>query len=325
MEMNMLLRSVSAIFAASAMAACVAHPAAAQSYPSQNIAVIVAFPAGGLADLIGRLVSSKLDGRLKQSVVVENRGGAGGNIAAKAVAGAAPDGYTLLATTSGLAANLTASKNRGFEQSDLRPVAFVAISPDVIAVHPSNPAKDLKEFVANAKQQSFTYGSAGAGTGPQIGAEYFFKEVAKVKYVHVPFQGGAPAITATLGNHVDALVLTLPPVVPQILQGKLRGLGVASDKRNSAIPDVPTYGEMGFPNVYSGSWVAFFAPAKTPDAVVTKLNAEINALMQEPDSLEKLKQNGFGPVVKDVAASNDYFKSEVESWGKMVNAIGFSN
>ena len=150
--------------------------------------------------------------------MVENRGGAGGNIAAKAVAGAAPDGYTLLATTSGLAANITASKNSGFEQNDLRPVAFVAISPDVIAVHPSNPAKDLKEFIANAKDKSFTYGSAGAGTGPQIGAEYFFKEVAKVKYVHVPFQGGAPAITATLGNHVDALVLTLPPVVPHISQ-----------------------------------------------------------------------------------------------------------
>jgi len=302
-----------------------AQPSLAQTYPTQNVTVIVAFPAGGLADIIGRLVSTKLETRLKQSVVVENRGGAGGNIAAKAVAGAAPDGYTLLATTSGLAANLTASKNRGFEQSDLRPVAFVAISPDVIAVHPSNPAKDLKEFIANAKTNSFTYGSAGAGTGPQIGAEYFFQEVAKVKYVHVPFQGGAPAITATLGNHVDALVLTLPPVVPQILQGKLRGLGVASDKRNSAIPDVPTYGEMGFPNVYSGSWVAFFAPAKTPDAVVTKLNAEINALMKEPDSLEKLKQNGFDPVVKDVAESNDYFKSQVESWGKMVNAIGFSN
>ena len=184
----------------------------AQTYPSQNVTVIVAFPAGGLADIIGRLVSTKLADRLKQSVVVENRGGAGGNIAAKAVAGAAPDGYTLLATTSGLAANLTASKNRGFEQSDLRPVAFVAFSPDVIAVHPSNPAKDLKEFIANAKEKSFTYGSAGAGTGPQIGAEYFFKEVAKVKYVHVPFQGGAPAITALLGNHVDSLVLTLPPI-----------------------------------------------------------------------------------------------------------------
>jgi tripartite-type tricarboxylate transporter receptor subunit TctC len=318
-------RGVLKALAAGALAACLAVPAAAQTYPSQNITMIVAFPAGGLADIIGRLVATKLDGRLKQSVVVENRGGAGGNIAAKAVANAAPDGYTILATTSGLAANLTASKSRGFEQNDLRPIAFVAISPDVIAVHPSNPAKDLKEFIANAKEKSFTYGSAGAGTGPQIGAEYFFQVVAKVKYVHVPFQGGAPAITATLGNHVDALVLTLPPVVPQIVQGKLRGLGVASEKRNSAIPDVPTYGEMGYPGVYSGSWVAFFAPAKTPDAIVTKLNTEINALMAEPDSLEKLKQNGFDPVVKDVAGSEAYYKSEVGSWAKMVNAIGFSN
>ena len=146
-----------------------------------------------------------------------------------------------------------------------------------------------------------------------------------MKYVHVPFQGGAPAITATLGNHVDALVLTLPPMTPHIRSGALRGIGVASDKRNSAIPDVPTYGEMGYPNVYSGSWVAFFAPAKTPDAVVEKLNAEINAVMKEPDSLDKIAKAGFDPVVKSVAEANDYYKSEVESWGKMVNAIGFSN
>src|SRR6478735_5385398 len=249
-----------------------APPVRAQTYPSQNITVLVAFPAGGLADIIARLVATKLETRLKQSVVVENRPGAGGNIAAKALLGAAPDGYTLLATTTGLAVNMTASKNRGFEMNDVRPAAIVAISPDVIAVHPSNPAKDLKEFIANAKTKSFTYGSAGVGTGPQIGAEYFFKEVAKVNYVHVPFQGGAPAITATLGNHVDSLVLTLPPTTPHIRSGALRGIGVASDTRNKAIPDVPTYGEMGYPNVYSGSWVAFFAPAKTPDAVVEKLN-----------------------------------------------------
>jgi tripartite-type tricarboxylate transporter receptor subunit TctC len=302
-----------------------ALPAAAQNYPAQNVTVVVAFPAGGLADIIGRLVATKLEDRLKHSFVVENRGGAGGNIAAKAVASAAPDGYTLLVTTSGLAANLTASKNRGFEQSDLRPVAIVAFSPDVIAVHPSNPAKNLKEFIANAKEKSFTYGSAGAGTGPQIGAEYFFKVVTQVKYVHVPFQGGAPAITAALGNHVDALVLTLPPVTPHIKSGALRGLGVANATRNKAIPDVPTYGEMGYPNVYSGSWVGVFAPAKTPEAVVQKLNTEINAVMKEPDSLDKLAKAGFDPVVKNVAEANDYFKSEVASWGKMVNAIGFSN
>ena len=145
-----------------------------------------------------------------------------------------------------------------------------------------------------------------------------------MKYVHVPFQGGAPAITAVLGNHVDALVLTLPPMVPQIVQGKLRGLGVASEKRNSAIPDVPTYGEMGFPDVYSGSWVAFFAPGKTPDAVVNKLNAEINAAMKQPEALEKLKRNGFDPLIKIAAETESYFKSEVASWARMVNAVGFS-
>jgi len=300
-------------------------PALAQSYPAQNITNIVAFPAGGLADMIGRLVSTRLADRLKTSVVVENRGGAGGNIAAKAVAAAAPDGYTLLTTTSGLAANLTASKNRGFEQSDLRPVAFVAYSPDVLAVHPSNPAKTLKEFLAAAKDKSFTYGSAGPGTGPQIGAEYFFHEIAKVKYVHVPFQGGAPAISALLGGHVDSIVLTLPPVTPHIKSGALRGLGVANDKRNAAIPDVPTYGEMGYPNVIVGSWVAVFAPGKTPDAVVAKLNAEINALIKEPDSLDRLAKAGFDPVEKSLAEANGYFKSEVERWAAMVKSIGFSN
>jgi tripartite-type tricarboxylate transporter receptor subunit TctC len=326
--MSKVKSSAMALMAGALIATGIAHPAAAQNYPTQNITMYVAFPAGGLADLIARLVATKLEARLKHSVVVENRGGAGGNIAARAAASAAPDGYTILATTSGLAANLTATKNRGFEKADLRPIAFVAISPDVIAVHPSNPAKDLKEFVANAKTKSFTYGSAGAGTGPQIGAEYFFKEAAKIppaNVVHVPFQGGAPAITAALGNHVDSLVLTLPPVVPQIRQGKLRGLGVASDKRNSAIPDVPTYGEMGFPGVYSGSWVAIFAPGKTPDAVVAKLNTEINALMKEPDAVAKLKQNGFDPIVKNMAETNAYYDSEAASWAKMVTAVGFSN
>jgi tripartite-type tricarboxylate transporter receptor subunit TctC len=294
----------------------------AQSYPSQTVNVVVAFPAGGLADLVGRLVAGKIGERLKANVVVENRGGAGGNLAAKAVAGAAPDGHTLLVTTSGLAANMTATRNRGFEKEDLRAVAFVAISPDVIAIHPSNPAKNLKEFIANAMQTSFSYGSAGIGTGPQIGAEYFFKEVAKVQYVHVPFQGGAPAITAALGNHVDALVLTLPPTVPHIRSGALRGIGVAAENRNKAIPDVPTYGEMGYPNVYSGSWVAVFAPAQTPDAVVEKLNAEINAGMKDTDSLERLAKAGMDPMTRNVAESNAYYTSEVESWGKMVRAVG---
>ena len=302
-----------------------ARPAAAQTYPTQNITFQVAFAAGGIADVVARFVGQKLTERLGQTVVVENRGGAGGNLAAKSVIGAAPDGYTILATTTGLAVNETATKNKGFSVDDLRPVAIVAFSPDVLAIHPSNPAKDLREFIQNGKTKSFTYGSAGVGTGPHIGAEYFFREVAKVQAVHVPFTGGAPAVTSAIGNHVDAIVLTLPTVVPPITQGLLRGIGLASATRNSAVPNVPTYGEMGFPDVYSGSWVGFFVPAKTPDAVVAKLNAEINAIMREPEAQQKMKAIGFDVMIKPEAETADYFKREVATWGKMTRAIGYSS
>jgi tripartite-type tricarboxylate transporter receptor subunit TctC len=309
-------------FLFAALAAALAPPAAAQTYPSQNVTVLVAFAAGGIADVVARLVGQKLSERLGQTVVVENRGGAGGNLAARAVASAAADGYTLLATTSALAVNDTASRNKGYATEDLRAVAIVAVSPDVLAVHPSNPAKDLREFIATARDKSFTYGSAGVGTGPHIGAEYFFREVAKVKAVHVPFTGGAPAVTAAVGNHVDAVVLTLPTVTPQITQGALRGLGLASPTRNSAVPDVPTYGETGFPNVYSGSWVGFFAPAKTPDAVIAKLNREINAIVRQDEAQQRLKTIGFEAIFKTPLEAADYFKAEVANWGKMVRAIG---
>jgi tripartite-type tricarboxylate transporter receptor subunit TctC len=305
--------------------ACFAQPAAAQNYPTQNITFAVAFAAGGIADGIGRLVGQKLSERVKQTVVVENRGGAGGNLAAKAVSGAAPDGHTILVTTTALAVSETATRNKGFSTDDLHPVAIVALSPDVIAIHPSNPAKDLREFIQNGKEKSFTFGGAGVGTGPHIGAEYFFREVAKVKAVHVPFTGGAPAVQSAIGNHVDAVVLTLPTVVPPITQGLLRGIGLASPTRNSAVPNVPTYGEMGFPNVYSGSWVGFFAPAKTPDSVIAKLNSEINEVMKDPEAQQKIKAIGFDPLFKNQKEVADYFKSEVESWGRMTRAIGFSN
>jgi tripartite-type tricarboxylate transporter receptor subunit TctC len=314
-----------ALAAAALIVTGIGQPCSAQTYPTQNVTFMVAFAAGGIADTIARLVGSKLGERLGQSIVVENRGGAGGNLAAKAVAAAAPDGYTLLATTSALAANDTASKNKGYETGDLRAVAIVAYSPDVLAIHPSNPAKNLREFIRNAKEKSFTYGSAGLGTGPYIGAEYFFREVAKVQSVHVPFAGGAPAVAAAVGNHIDAIVLTLPTVTPQINQGNLRGIGLASATRISAVPDVPTYGEMGFPNVYSGSWVGFFAPAKTSDAIVAKLNAEINAIMKQPDAQQKLKSIGFEAIIKNPTETADYFKTEVATWGKMVKAINFSN
>jgi tripartite-type tricarboxylate transporter receptor subunit TctC len=302
------------------------QPAFSQTaYPAQNMTLQVAFAAGGIADVVARLVGQRLSERLGQTVVVENRGGAGGNLAAKAVSGAAPDGYTMLATTTSLAVNETATKNKGFSVDDLRAIAIVAFSPDVLAVHPSNPAKDLQEFIRNGRERSFAYGSAGVGTGPHIGAEYFFREVAKVKAVHVPFTGGGPAVTSAIGNHVDAVVLTLPTVVPAILQGLLRGIGLASANRSSAVPNVPTYGEIGFPDVHSGSWVGFFAPARTPDAIVAKLNTQINEIMQEPQAQQKLKTIGFDVMIKDEGEAVAYFKSEVASWGRMARAIGYTS
>jgi tripartite-type tricarboxylate transporter receptor subunit TctC len=146
-----------------------------------------------------------------------------------------------------------------------------------------------------------------------------------VQAVHVPFTGGGPAVTAAIGDHIDAIVLTLPTVSPAINQGLLRGIGLASATRNSAVPNVPTYGEMGFPDFYHGSWVGFFAPAKTPDAVVAKLNTEINAIMREPDAQEKLKSVGFDVIIKSPAEAADYFKREVATWGKMTRAIGYSS
>src|SRR5262249_21716855 len=285
-----------------------AQPVRAQTYPAQNIALQVAFPAGGIADVVARLVGQKLAERLGHAVVVENRAGAGGNLAAKAVSGAAAAGYPLLAPTTGLAVNETASKNKGFSVDDLRAIAIVAFSPDVLAVHPSNSAKDLGEFVRNGKAKSFTYGSAGVGTAPNIGAEYFFREVAKLQALHVPFTAARPAVTAAIGNHVDAIVLTLPTVVPSLTQGLLRGLALASATRNSAVPDVPTYGEMGFPDVQHGSWVGFFAPARTPDAIVTRLNAAINAIMQEAEARATLKASGFHVMIKSQPEAADHFK-----------------
>jgi tripartite-type tricarboxylate transporter receptor subunit TctC len=301
-----------------------AKPVSAQDYPTRNINIMVGFAAGGAADLIARLVGQKLSERFGRSIVIENRGGAAGNLAGKMVASAAPDGYTLLTMTSSLAVSETASKNKGFSVDDLRAVAIVAISPYVYAVHPSNPAKDIKEFVANGKKKSFTYGSPGVGSGPHIGAEYFFREVAKVQAVHVPFNN-ARAENALLGGHVDALVISLPAVTVSINDNRLRGLGVASETRNKATPQVPTLDEAGFTNIHQGSWIGFFAPAKTPDAVAIKLNAEINRIMQGADVQARLGSLGFDVMVKPLPESEAYFKSEVVNWGKMVRAIGFSS
>ena len=257
--------------------------ARAQSYPAQPVTFVVSFAAGGIADVIARMVAQKLGERGTGTFVVENRGGAGGNLAARVVSTAAADGYTVLATTTALAINATASRNKGYATEDLRAVAIVALASDVMAVHPSSSAKTMQELVRTAGDKGITFGTPGLGTGPYIAAAYFYQEIAKIKAVHVPFSGGAPAVAAAIGNHLDVVNVSLPSAQAQIEQGALRGLGIPSPQRNSALPNVPTYGEAGFPNFHSATWVGFFVPAKTPDAVVGKLNAEINEVIKSPE------------------------------------------
>jgi tripartite-type tricarboxylate transporter receptor subunit TctC len=316
---------INLVIALAALGALGIRPAGAQLYPVRDITFIVAFAPGGVADTLARFVGKGLGEKLGRNVVVENRGGAGGNIAAAAVARAAPDGYTLLVTTTAVAINETLRPNKGFAATDLKPIAIVASSPEALVTGPDNPAANLADFIKTAKGKSINFGSAGAGSGSHIAAEYFFKEIAKINAVHVPFQGGAPAITATIGGQIDLMATTLGGgAAAQINSGKLKGLGVASAKRAGVTPNVPTYAEAGYPNFEAASWVGVFAPAATPPEITAKLNATIEEVMKDPALRQKLTSIGFDPLEGSQAQAESYFKAEVEKWGKMVKTLGLS-
>lgn len=307
-----------------AAALLIAAPAAGQDYPTRTITIVVAFPAGGYADSFARILSDRLSARLKQSVVVENRGGAGGNIGASTVAHATPDGYTLLVTTASIAVNETYYKTKSYAASDLEAVAIPAGAAESLCVNPSDPAKTLAELVQSARTKPFDYASPGVGTSSHVAAAYFFKELAKIDPVQVPFQGGAPAVNAVMGGHVRVLVGTLPGYAGQVRSGALRGLAVASEQRVPEFPDIPTYGEGGYPGFVAETWVGVFAPAKVDPAITQKLNTTINEIMQEPATIERLKTFTMQVRVRDLPATAAYFHSEVDKWGKMVKAIGIS-
>ena len=318
----MSFRSIAAALAVSHIV--VSAPASAQQYPTQPVTLVVAFAAGGFADSVARLFSDELGKKLGQGIVVENRGGAGGNLGARTVVNAQPDGHTILVTTTSVAVNDTLYKNKGYASGDLRGVAIVGSTPEALIVNPANPAKTLKEFVEGAKTKPVTFGTAGVGTSSYIAGEYFFKHLAKVEAIHVPYQGGAPAMNALMGNHVDSNALTLPPAVPHINSGRLRGIALASEKRLDAVKDVPTYSESGFPGFVATSWVGFFIHSKTSDAIVTKLNGAIVEILNTPEVQAKLKTMALEPKPGTAEEAHTFFKGEIDNWGKMVRAIGAS-
>lgn len=308
-----------------AFAAVQLLPASAQTYPSRNITFVVGFAAGGVADSIGRIVGQKLTDRLGQTVVVENRGGAGGNIAAKSVAGSAADGYTVLVTTTALAINETLHKNKGFTADDFTSVAIAASSPESLSVPPTMQVNNIGEFLKAMQGKPINFGSAGAGSGSHIATEYFLKALAKVPATHVPFQGGAPAMNAALAGHIDLLTATVGGgVAAQINAGKLKGIAMASEKRIAVTPDVPTFAEGGFTNFTAASWVGFFVPAKTPPDAIAKLHDAIDAIVKEPDIQQRLASLGLDPVTGTQGEAQAMFNAEVAKWGKMVTTLGLS-
>jgi len=308
---------------ASTFAASLAPAAgrAQQLNPAQPLTFIVAFAPGGVADGIARIIGQKLGDRLGLRVVVENRAGAGGNLAAKIAASAEPDGHTILATTTAIAINETLYKNKGYETAELQAIAVAASTPEVLAVNPSTRTKTLRGFVEAFKDKSVTFASAGVGSGSYIAAEYFFRTQAPLKLVHVPFQGGAPAVNAAVGNHVDLLAISLPSVASQINQGALRGIAIAASARKPVVPDVPTYAESGYPEFIASSWVAFLTSAKVEKAIVRHLNKVIQEILMEPTIDDRLRGLGFEPLFNSSDAADALVRSEIRHWGEMVRAI----
>jgi len=289
-------------------------------YPSKKVDFIVAFAAGGFADTLARFVAQKLNEKWGQPVIIENRGGAGGNTAARAVRSMEADGYSVLVTTTAIAINPTMYKKLDFTVDQLAAVAIPAASPETLASHPSKGSGGLKGFLAANKEREVTFASAGVGSGSHLAAEYFFKVHAKSKALHVPFRGGAPAIQAVLGDQID-LIASSFGVTSQVVDGKLTGLAVASPARNPAMPAVPTYKESGF-DFEAESWVGFYVPAKTDPKVVAQLNAAINEVVSEQTGRDHLSKLGFRVAPRSVAESQAYMISEVAKWGEMVRTVG---
>jgi tripartite-type tricarboxylate transporter receptor subunit TctC len=297
--------------------------ASAQTYPSETVRFVVAFAPAGPADIIGRIVGLKLQQLWGQSVVIENRGGAGGNIAAGQVAKAEPNGLTVLVTTSAFAVNPSLYKKPGYSaETDFKVAGLAATTPNLIVGAPTLPASSLADVIKLAKTSNLSFGSAGTGTTPHLSAERIFRFLAKVDVPHAPFTGAGPAVNATLGGHVPLASVAMPAATELVKTGKVKALAVTSRKRTEALPDVPTVGESGLGDVDDATWVALFVPAKTPPAVIAKLNADLNAVLADRVVKDQFDRIGFSALGGTPAEAEQYVRSEIAKWSEVVEKIG---
>jgi tripartite-type tricarboxylate transporter receptor subunit TctC len=299
--------------------------ASAQSYPVKPIRIIVPFPAGGIADLFGRVIGQKFTEAWGQPAVVDNRPGAGGNIGADLVAKSPPDGYTLVTGSIGThAVNVSLFSKLPYDPiRDFAPVSLIMEAEGLLVVHPSVPVRSVKELIALARARpgQIAYASAGHGTASHLSGE-LFKSMAKVDMVHVPYKGNVPAITDLLTGQTSLLFATMPTVLPQVQAGRLKALAVTSSSRSPAAPQLPTVAEAALPGYSVTNWIGIFAPAGTPRDIVQKLNGEIVRTMQAPDIQKRLLNEGakFTPLTPEQYGA--FVKAEIAKWARVVKEAG---
>jgi tripartite-type tricarboxylate transporter receptor subunit TctC len=296
--------------------------ALAQSFPTKPVHVIVPFPPGGGTDVVARTVTPKMAELLGQPFVVENRAGAGGNIGTEFVAKAAPDGHTLLVASASTAINTTLVKDLSWDFArDFSPVVLMVLNQHLLAAHPSVPASSVRELVALAKAKpgQVTYASYGSGSSSHLAAE-LFKMMAGVDLLHVPYKGAAPAITDVLGGQVNVLFADVAPMLTHVRSGKLKALGIASARRFEGLPDVPTISESGVPGFESGGFLGLVAPARTPVAVISALNAAAQKTLAMPDVRERLLALASPPVGGTPEEFQQRIRAEIEKWARVIRA-----
>lgn len=297
----------------------------AQTYPAKPIRFIVGYSPGGATDIMGRFVANKLTESWNSQVIVDNRPGAAGTIAAEMVAKAAPDGYTLLMAASpevAIAPSLYA-KLPYDPLKDFAPVTLVALGPFILVVHPSVPAKSVRELIAFAKSRprQLNFASGGNGTAIHLTGE-LFKTMAGIEMVHIPYRGSAPAVADLLAGQVHLMFESIPVSMPHVKAGKLRALGIATSKRSHTAPGLPTVGESGVPGFEGGTWYALLAPNQTTRETVTTLNAEITRILKTPETRDYLSDRGVEPIGNSPEEFAAFIRSEIAKWAKVAKDSG---
>jgi tripartite-type tricarboxylate transporter receptor subunit TctC len=305
-----------------ALVACMT-PVAAQTYPVKPVRMVVPFPAGGPTDIVGRTIGQKLNEALGQSIIIDNRAGAGGVIGTEYVAKSPPDGYTiLLGSISGLAVAMSLYPNRGYDSlRDFAPVTQAVTVTNILVVHPALPVKSVRDLLAlaRAKPGALNYASSGSGTVTHLAGE-LFKTLGRVNIVHVPFKGGAPALTALMSGEVQMSYENSLIVVPHIKAGKLHALAVTGLQRSKLMPELPTIAEGGLPGYAASGWYGFVVPAAVPKEIVARLNADVARILRMPDVVERLSGQGAEPVGGTAEQFAAFIRSEIDKWSGLVKA-----